>query len=125
METIVWRRLARALGGQNSRDACQIHGDGNVGPTGLLIENSTHVFRGIMPEFEDEDAAVSQQIARLFDQPAVNFDAGAAAEKRLVRFVLANFALQAARFFQRNIRWVADNYIEERFRATRKWARRR
>ena len=69
-----------------------------------------------MAQFEDEDAAIAQQIARLFDQPAVNFDTGAAAEQGLVRLVVADFALQVRCLFERNVRRIADDQVEERFR---------
>ena len=75
----------------------------------LRVENRAHVVCGIVAELEDQDAAVAQQVARLFDQSAVNFDAGGSAEERAVRFVVAHFALQLRGFVARNVRRVADD----------------
>jgi hypothetical protein len=51
--------LAGAFCGEHARDAGKIHRDGNFGPCRLRIEDSTHMFRGIVPEFEDQDAPVA------------------------------------------------------------------
>lgn len=81
----------------------------------MLFEYSAHVIRGIVAQLENEDAAISQQFTRLFDEPPVHFNTRAPAEERLMRFVIADFALQLRRVIERNIRRIANNQIEMRF----------
>ena len=101
--------LAGAFCGEHARDAGKIHRDRNFGPRRLRVENPAHVFRGIVAEFEDEYAAVAQQVASLVNQSLVHFGARGSAEKRGVRFVVAHFTLQLLCFVARDIRWVADD----------------
>ena len=84
-------------------------GDRNFGPCRLRVENRAHVFRGIVAEFEDQDAAIAQQVARLVNQALVHFDARRSAEERGVWFVVAHFALQLGGFVARDVGRIADD----------------
>src|SRR5271170_7332137 len=105
----VLRKLAGAFGGQDARDARQVHGDRNVGPRRLRVEYCAHVLRGIVSEFEDQNAAIAEQAARLVNQALVHFHARWSAEQRGVRFVVADFALQLGGFVARDVWRVADD----------------
>src|SRR5580658_2836494 len=51
----VSRKLADAFGCEHARDARQVHGDGDVGPLWLRVENPAHMFRRLVSQFEDQD----------------------------------------------------------------------
>lgn len=105
--------LAGAFCGEHARDAGKIHRNCNVGPCSLRVENSANVVRGIVAEFEDQDAAITQQLARLVNQALVHFHAGWSAEECGVRFVVAHLTLQSGRVVARNVRWITDDQIEK------------
>src|SRR5271170_1920649 len=88
----VSQKLAGAFGGKYARDAGQVHRDRNFGPRRLRVENPAHVFGGIVPEFEDEYAAIAQQAASLVNQALINFNSCGPAEEGGVRLVVADFA---------------------------------
>src|ERR1700733_1548956 len=74
----VSRRLARTFGREHAWDASQVHGDRDFGPPRLRGEYCAHVFRGIVSQLEDQEAAVAQQVARLVHQALIQPDAGRA-----------------------------------------------
>ncbi len=116
MDNNVSRKLAGAFGGKDPRNARQVHGDRNVGPFSLRVENPPHVFGGIVSQFEDQYAAIAQQAASLINQALINFDSCGSAEESSVRLVVAHFALQMSCFTARDVWWIADDQIEQRFR---------
>jgi hypothetical protein len=105
---VSWK-LADSFGGEDARDARQVHRDRNVGPGRLRFKNSAHVFRGIVPEFKNQYAAVAKQVARLVNQALVHFDTRRSSEQSGVRFVVAHFALQFVGVIARDVGRIAND----------------
>src|SRR5258708_6585801 len=104
------RSIGIALRGSHSRNSRKIFCKGDARPI-RSTEKPQDFLSGVMTEFQNEDAARSEQDYRLRNNRGVEFRARFAAEKRLFWFVLANFARQRLRFPAADVGRVAGNEI--------------
>src|SRR6266851_2056205 len=105
------RSIGIALRGSHSRNSCKILGNGDARPC-RSVEKPQDFLSGVMTEFQNEDAARSEQDYLLRNKRGVEFRARFTTEERHFRFMFANFARQRPRFPAADVGRVAGDEVE-------------
>ncbi len=99
---------SNALGGEHAVDACQVLGDGDVGPK-AFIEQGANCGQGVMAELEDEEAAGFEIMSGFGDEASVKLVTFLAAKESEFRFVPADFRREGIGFAASDVGRIAGN----------------
>src|SRR5579875_4068527 len=97
--------------GNDTRNPRKILRHANIRPH-AFIQLPAHRFCSAVADFHDQQSTGAQTLACLSNQSRINLRSARAAEKRLVRFMLAHLARQVALLPARHIRWITRNEVE-------------
>ena len=95
------------FGGEDARDSCEVVGDQEVCPVGG-IEEGADGGKGVVAEFEDEEASGFEMASGFRDEFGVKFVAFFAAEEGGGRLVIADFDGKGVGFLAGDVGRVGD-----------------
>ena len=114
------RSKRKAFGGEDARDSCEVVGDGDVGPDGI-VQKRPNRGQAVTAQFEDEQSASLDVSLRLTDQIAVKLETLFATVQSKRRFVLADFDGKRTGVAPTDIRRITDHKIKRKWRVMNGW----